>query len=439
MNYNKIIILCICTLFFTFCAHSQSKPRKLTLSECLQVAKQRNISIKQDSLTLQQSMVNTWASRQALLPDLNASTSQNISAYAQGQGANMNKTAYSGSYGLNSSVTLWQGGKLRNDIKANEKQDTINSIAIKGQIDDISTQIIECYINILYAYESVATQEDILSLSSEQLKRSESLLKAGSISNADYAQLQSQDVSYQYQLVQAKNTLQSNKLALKQLLNMTTEDIDVVIPQISDEQILSSVPDMQTLYSSCYNHFASLKSAQYNIELARLQKDIAKGGYLPTLSANASLSTGNTSSNNAALATQLKSSFFGSAGLTMSIPLLSKGENKAAVSKANIGISSAKLSLDDAKIKVWNTLETLYLEATSNQSSYVAAKAKVASQQTTYTLIERQFNLGMKSTIELMTGRNELLTAKSQMSQAKFKAFLSTQLIQFYQDKELNY
>ena len=75
----------------------------------------------------------------------------------------------------------------------------------------------------------------MLTLSQEQLKRSEALFRAGSISKADYA-LESQNISYQYQLIQAKNSLQKTKLDLKQLLELQ-EEIEILLPIVEDNDV----------------------------------------------------------------------------------------------------------------------------------------------------------------------------------------------------------
>ena len=64
---------------------------------------------------------------------------------------------------------------------------------------------------------------------------------------------------------------------------------------------------------------------------------------------------------------------------------------------------------------------------------YVAAAEKLRSTQTSYDLIQEQFNLGMKNTVELLTEKNNLLNAQQETLQAKYMAILNAQLLRFYQ------
>ena len=49
--------------------------------------------------------------------------------------------------------------------------------------------------------------------------------------------------------------------------------------------------------------------------------------------------------------------------------------------------------------------------------------------------MDEQFSLGMKNTVELLTEKNNFLTAQQQQLQAKYMALMSIQLLNIYQHK----
>ena len=51
--------------------------------------------------------------------------------------------------------------------------------------------------------------------------------------------------------------------------------------------------------------------------------------------------------------------------------------------------------------------------------------------------MSEQFNLGMKNTVELLTEKNNLLSAKQELLQAKYMAILNRTLLNFYADQEI--
>ena len=67
------------------------------------------------------------------------------------------------------------------------------------------------------------------------------------------------------------------------------------------------------------------------------------------------------------------------------------------------------------------------------EQRYAAATENLKSTQTSYELIQEQFNLGMKNTVELLTEKNNLLNAQQETLQAKYMAILNAQLLRFYQ------
>ncbi|MDP4202263.1 MAG: TolC family protein, partial [Bacteroidota bacterium] len=59
---------------------------------------------------------------------------------------------------------------------------------------------------------------------------------------------------------------------------------------------------------------------------------------------------------------------------------------------------------------------------------------KVKSSEISYSLINDQFNLGMKNTVELLNAKNTYQSAQMELLQAKFSAVLNLKLLNFYQN-----
>lgn len=97
----------------------------------------------------------------------------------------------------------------------------------------------------------------------------------------------------------------------------------------------------------------------------------------------------------------------------------------------------SELSLLDEQKTLYKTIEGLWLDANSAQQRYAAALEKLKSSQTSYDLVQEQFNLGMKNTVELLTEKNNLLSAKQETLQSKYMALLNMQLLRFYQGEAM--
>ena len=106
-------------------------------------------------------------------------------------------------------------------------------------------------------------------------------------------------------------------------------------------------------------------------------------------------------------------------------------------------IEAGKLNVEssdllDNKKTLYKTIENLWLAANSAQQQYVAASQKLKSTETSYSLVSEQFNVGMKNTVELLTEKNNLLSAQQETLQAKYTAILNAGLLRFYQGEEIN-
>ena len=118
--------------------------------------------------------------------------------------------------------------------------------------------------------------------------------------------------------------------------------------------------------------------------------------------------------------------------ISLSIPIFDNRQNKSNVQKARLQYSNSQYELQSKQKELYSTIETLWLDALNAQEQYAAAESKVESSQTSFDMVSEQFNLGMKNTVELLTEKNNLLSAQQQRVQAKYMAILNRTLLNFY-------
>lgn len=450
MNYYRIgiFVFCFCTGGLRLLS-AQEKPQEWTLKNCIDYALTQNIQLKKSKIALESSQVDSKSARAKLFPSLSfGSTQQYINTpFPEGNSLDnyvitgskgSSKNSYTGNYSLRSSMTLYNGGKLRNNVKSSKLQEQVQQYSVEEEIDNIETSITESFLQILYAQESVKINEETVALSKLQCERGKALLEAGSISQSDYAQLESQYSSDKYQLVLSQTTLESNIQTLKQLLEMDmTETLSISTPNLEAHDVLTPLPGKEEVYQSALNFIPSIQSGKLGIDIAKLEHKNAKAGYYPTLDLSASVGTGHISGSDSNFGQQMKNKLNESIGLTLSVPIFSNRENKSAVEKAKLQISEAELEYLNAQKELQKTIEDIYLDATSSQAQYAAAIEQVKASKTSYNLAQEQFNLGMKNTVELLTEKNNFLSAQQEMLQAKYMAILNALLLRFYQSKEI--
>ena len=422
----------------------EALPSQWDLQTCIDYALQHNITLKRNRISAESAEVDVKTAKAALFPSLSASVSQRIVNRPNSESGTIisgdnitsstSKTSYNGSYGIDANWTLYNGNKRLNTIKQQTLNNRIAELTVAESENSIEESIAQIYVQILYAADAVKVNENTLAVSQAERDRAQQLLEAGSIAKSDLAQLESQVSTDKYQLVTAQATLQDYKLQLKQLLELDGEkEMDLYLPSLGDESVLIPLPTKTDVYRAALTVRPEIESGKLNIQASDLDISIAKAGYIPTLSLSAGIGTTNANGNDYSFSEQVKNNWNNSLGLTVSIPIFNNRQTKSAVQKARLQKQTSELDFLDQQKTLYKTIESLWLDANSAQQQYVAAAEKLRSTQISYDLIQEQFNLGMKNTVELLTEKNNLLNAQQETLQAKYMAILNAQLLRFYQ------
>jgi len=429
----KRLLLMIMLMLTVFVVQSQENVRRWTLQDCLNYALEHNIQVKKSKVSQLSGAEDLAQAKAQLFPSLSAGVSQSVVNYPSD--AAMTNNSYNGSYSLSASWTLFDGGRRTTTILQNQMRQDMNQFAVEQSESDIRVALVQAYMQTLYAMESVRTNENTVEVTKTQYDRSSELLRAGSISRVDLAQIESQYSSDKYRLVAAQTSLDNYLLQLKQLLELDiTEHVEIAAPELTTEQIMTPLSDKQTIYQTALAVRPEMKISQLNMDLAELDIKKAKAGYLPTLSLNADIGTGNASGSSLSFGTQAWDRLNESLRLSLNIPIFSNRNNKTAVNKARLASITGELDLQNTQKQLLRTIEGFYLDATSSQNQYLAAVEQVKYSEGTYQLIEEQFFLGMKNTLELLTAKNNLLNARQELLQSKYMALMNIQLLNIYQN-----
>ena len=154
---------------------------------------------------------------------------------------------------------------------------------------------------------------------------------------------------------------------------------------------------------------------------------------MPTVSLNAGVMTSTSSMSDNAWGTQMKNNFSLGGGVTVSIPLFDNRQTKTAINKAKLQKQSYLLDFQDKQTTLYSTIENYWLQAVTNQNKFKAARVSTESAQASYELLSEQFKQGLKNTVELMTGKTNLLQAQQNELQSKYLAILNLNMLEFYQ------
>ena len=430
-------------------ALSASAQKKWTLTECIDYALQNNITLQQAKLQKQSATEERKQAKAALLPSLSASTNQSfgyrpwlengVATVTNGTvNSKVNKTYYNGSYGINAQWTVWNGNQNRNQVKLGEVSEQQAELQTETTANNIQERIAQLYVQILYMNEAVEVNKQSLETSKRNEQRGKEMVEVGKMAKADLAQLTAQRAADEYTIVEAESNIANYKLQLKQLLELTGDEaFDIEMLTAGDEQALAEIPALSTVYDTALGGRPEIKNAQLGLKQSDIQMNIAKAGAMPTISINGGVGTSTASMSSQNWDKQIKTNFDASVGASVSVPLFDNRKTKTAVNKARIQREQAQLELLDQQKQLYATIEGYWLDAETNQQKFKTALTTVESEQASYDLLEEQFRLGLKNIVELMTGKDRLLSSQQNKLHAKYTTILNRQLLRFYQGEKM--
>ncbi len=440
---KKLILYLVCFLSCLNTVPAQQNAgtpaaSKWSLQECIEYAKAHNVLISTYRLNQQLAQQDLLLSKAAKLPNLSGTASQSLS-----RGKNFNSLTgnlqtnnnLSGNYSLSSSVVLYNGSLINNDIKQKSLLEQSANLTVIMAENDITLQVTQAFLNILLIRENIVYLQDLVATSAEQVRKEQQLYDAGSIAKKDLVQMQAQFATDRYNLVIAQNAYRQNTITLKQLLLLPVEDSFAISApdSIAAERIYPALGEV--LNASLQNR-PEIKNGQINQQAAILGLEKAKAGLRPTLSAGGNLSSGYTSQSGAYFK-QLDNNFFQQLGLTLSVPIFNRRVTKTAEEKARIDIEQTKIDAQNTKTVLSQQVEQAYINVLNAQSQYDAAVESLLSAKESYRITSEQLKLGAVTTVDFLIQKNLYIQALQAYTQAKYNTVLYIKIYTFYMGKQV--
>ena len=292
---KKMISLVLIVLLVSLASIDCQAQQQWTLRQCMDYAIEHNISIKQQDNVRRQQELSLSTSRNSRLPDLSASASENYS-FGRAQtldGTYSNRNTNSTSFSIGTSVPLFTGFQIPNQIKLNQLNLEAATQDLEKAKNDIRMQVAQAYVQILYNMEIADVACRQLAIDSAQVKRLEAFVENGKASQAQLSQQQATLAQAQLTATQADNNLQLSVLALTQLLELPSpEGFSIVRPDNTSLLVLhSSLPSPDAVYQEALTIKPEVRAEQLRLSAADKSISIAKAALYPKLYFNAGLQT----------------------------------------------------------------------------------------------------------------------------------------------------
>ena len=453
---------------FTFALSAQV--REYTLQECVAIALEKNINIKQSEIDLEGADIDKTDAFGSFLPRVNAQTqhiwnnglSQNIT-----NGLIENLTTQFSSFGGNVGVTLFNGRQNVNQLaRAN-----LNIIARQYQLedmkDDISLFVANAYLQVMFNREFEQVQIYQLELAKQELERTQLRINAGVLTQAEIYEIEANLASQEQALVQAENTYRLSRISLAQLLLITDyenfdiakEDYDVPLSHILME-------DPKNIYETALTLRNDIKLGATNIEIAKKDIELAKGALMPTLSAFYNYNTRISYSDRfiesgnlietpigvvkqsgalvvreipdreiaepLSFGDQFRQNDGHSYGLSLNIPIFNGNAAKNNIKRRKLNLRRFENTFEQSKLDLENTINQAYNDAQGSLKFFEASRKTLKAREEAYLIAEQRFEAGVMNSYDYIQAKQRYQIAASDTVRAKYDYIFKLKILEFY-------
>ncbi|MGB1043069.1 MAG: TolC family protein [Tenacibaculum sp.] len=435
---TKTILLA--ALFTSLAGFSQ---KQWTLKECVNHALKNNISVKQNKLNVQLAQKDVAIAKGNFLPDLNGSSTSSFNSGLSPDrtGVLQNTQNIRSSFDLSSRGSVFNGFRNINTKKQAQLGVEGSKLDLEVIENDISLNVVNTYLNVLFAKENLSVAETQAEISKKQIERAQAQFEAGAIPKGDLLNVQSTSANDFQNVVTQQNTLNLALLRLSQFLQIPFEGFDVERIETVLPSIALLYKNSNEVYQKALSERPEIKKSKLDIENANLSIDLAKGAYLPTVNYFLGMSTSYVHQFNNLFQGQSNEYFFKQVlkdrinynlGLSINVPIFNRFQTKNRVAKSKISKEQSEFALENQKLQLRQTIEQAFLDAKAAAKTYEAAKISLEAQKEAFKNAQVSYDYGSMTQFDFDQVRNRLVNAEGAMIRAKYDYVFRTKVLKFY-------
>mgnify|MGYP003950811201 CR=1 FL=1 len=482
MKINLSVILFL--FFFSFTTLAQErKVVKLSFEECLEIALENNLQLKQSELNQKSQKIGLLQSQLSQLPSINLSGN-----YGNNWGRSVDPTTnqftttesyYTGISGF-TQFQLFNGFQKRNTIKKSKNDLEKSTYDLEKAKNDVRLNVVNLFLNVLFSLEQVSNALNQLESTKEQLTRIIKLVDAGSLPITNKLNLEAQFASDELALVQQENNYKLSILRLKQIMLIdSSEEIEIIKPEIDINPNVFIGSNPLDIYNTSLGILPEVKSLELSMKSSDYDLKISRSGRYPSININSSLSTNYSSfadrqrdfyngfesktipigfltndpsqivststsvpvvtgsDDNFTITEQWKDYLSKQLTISLSIPLFNGFQVSSNIQRSKVNKRLTELNVLESKNQLRQSIETAYNDALAASKTFIASKKQVEALEESFRVVKTQYNLGVVNFTDYQVSNNNLVRAKSDMLRSKYDYIVKLKILDFYQGKPL--
>jgi outer membrane protein len=301
---------------------------------------------------------------------------------------------------------------------------------------DLIQRTAQRYFDVLAAQDTVDSAEATLEAFSRQLEQADKRFEVGLIAITDVQETRAAHDQAAAAVIQAKRALATS---LELLRELTGEPFDSLAPPIADLPLKTPDPQNEEQWvTSALDQNLRVISARLATDIAKQDVRVARAGHLPTLDLVAIHSDDDTTgdidsragSSSTVRSPADQTGKSDSIGIQVTVPIYSGGGTSSRVRQRVYLHRAARERLERASRETERATRDAYLGVLSEISRVQALKQALASSQTALQATEAGFEVGTRTTVDVLDARRRLFEAQTNYSRSRYDYLLNVLQLQ---------
>lgn len=468
-------------LLGSYAVSAQQPVSKMTLRECIDYALQNNITVQQAQNVVEGNLVTARQSKAERLPTLmgftglNGNMGRNIDPFTNGV---VTQTIGTNNLGVGLSLPIYQGSRLRNTIERDQISLQASQTDVEVQKNDVALQVAMAYLNLLSTEDLIEISKKQLEVTLIQYDKTKKMVNSGALSETQLYDLEAQIANDELSIINAENNRESAFLALKRTMNapmdMRFEADRFGLP---DPSLIDQTESVGSIYDTAIQFLPEFRASRLRMSMANKNIDLARSVGLPTLSLSTNWGSAYSSLAQRAADVRMISQpmnvsaefegqtipfiinfpqtditmesipYFNqlgnnqnvSLGLSLNIPIFNRNATKYQTQAAMIQKRQTELQNKAAEIQVKQNIDQAYLDVMNARKKYTATLAQVEAFEKSFSAADRRYNVGAGTYVDYNLAKTNLDQARTNLVLAKYDFIFKSKILDFYQNKPLEF
>ena len=305
------------------------------------------------------------------------------------------------------------------NLKSAEKNVLKSNLDFEISKQDLILRVASSYFAVLAAQDVLDFEKASKEAIARQLEQANTRFEVGLVAITDVQEAQA---AYDQAIASEIDAKRRSALAIENLREITGQQVKNLARPQADFELGPPAPASQEVWvNQSLDQNLSLLSARMSAEISRDNIDSQKTGHYPTLSLN--LNRRGSDSDRDDFIRDISSTGSGNSttfGVQLNVPIYSGGRTSSQTRQAVYQHRASKERVERITRETERSTRDAYLNVLSNISKIRALKQAVCSSQTALKATEKGFEVGTRTTVDVLNSRRTLLDSERNYSQSRY-------------------